>query len=213
MTIQHNTITDPDIHEPKGVSTATSGQVYKADGTGSGAWASPLLGQDTATAGQVFISDGSNSGSFAGIYKYSNVYVAFDATTPAYSLATTTSDQLLDPTFTQGENLGFTLETSPNFRLKYTDDETISTVVNLTIATKQSSGSDKDCEWAVFKNGTEVPGSRVIRTLSTGGWGSITLTCATQFVTDDYIEIKTKASGSATVDYASIQLTLHGNKV
>lgn len=212
MAIQHNTITDPNIHEPKGVSTATDGQVYKADGAGSGTWTSPLLGQDTATAGQVFISDGANSGEFVGLYKYSNVYVNFDPTTPAYSVATTTSDQLLDPSFTQGENLGFTLETAPNFRLKYTDDENISSTINLTIATKQSSGSDKDCEWAVFKNGTEVPGSRVIRTLSTGGWGSITLTCATSFVTNDYIEIKTKASGSATVDYASIQLTLQGHK-
>lgn len=34
----HATITDPDIHEPKDCSTATSGQVYVADGLGSGVW-------------------------------------------------------------------------------------------------------------------------------------------------------------------------------
>lgn len=40
--INHNAISDPYIHEPKGVSTATSGQVYKANGSGSGAWTSNI---------------------------------------------------------------------------------------------------------------------------------------------------------------------------
>lgn len=34
----HGSITDPNIHEPKGASTATAGQVYAADGAGSGTW-------------------------------------------------------------------------------------------------------------------------------------------------------------------------------
>lgn len=38
MSIQHAAITDPDIHEPKGASTANSGEVYVADGAGSGVW-------------------------------------------------------------------------------------------------------------------------------------------------------------------------------
>jgi hypothetical protein len=38
MAIQHAVITDPDLHEPKGVATATVGQVYVADGSGSGDW-------------------------------------------------------------------------------------------------------------------------------------------------------------------------------
>lgn len=37
----HSTLTDPELHEPKGVSTASAGEVYVADGTGSGTW-SPL---------------------------------------------------------------------------------------------------------------------------------------------------------------------------
>lgn len=64
MTIQHNIITDPDIHEPKGVATATSGKVYKADGLGSGSWVYPLTGLDTALDRQVFESDGSGSGTW-----------------------------------------------------------------------------------------------------------------------------------------------------
>jgi len=38
MAIQHDSITDPNIHEPKGISTASNGAMYFADGAGSGDW-------------------------------------------------------------------------------------------------------------------------------------------------------------------------------
>ena len=38
MTVQHNAITDPDIHEPKGIAAATAGKVYVSDGASSGEW-------------------------------------------------------------------------------------------------------------------------------------------------------------------------------
>lgn len=38
MTVAHSSITDPNIHEPKGVATANDEEVYIADGAGSGAW-------------------------------------------------------------------------------------------------------------------------------------------------------------------------------
>lgn len=37
--VSHATLTGSQLHEPKGVSTATLGEVYVADGTGSGNWA------------------------------------------------------------------------------------------------------------------------------------------------------------------------------
>lgn len=36
--IEHSAITDPNIHEPKGASTAVADTVYVADGAGSGDW-------------------------------------------------------------------------------------------------------------------------------------------------------------------------------
>jgi hypothetical protein len=39
--IQHSVLTDPQLHEPKGVSTAASGKVYRANGSGSGVWVFP----------------------------------------------------------------------------------------------------------------------------------------------------------------------------
>jgi len=38
MTIQHKNIQEADLHEPKGISTATAGTIYVADGAGSGTW-------------------------------------------------------------------------------------------------------------------------------------------------------------------------------
>lgn len=36
--VQHSTLTDPNLHEPKGASTASNNEVYVADGAGSGNW-------------------------------------------------------------------------------------------------------------------------------------------------------------------------------
>lgn len=38
MGVSHNNLTDPDLHEPKGASTASIGSVYVSDGAGSGSW-------------------------------------------------------------------------------------------------------------------------------------------------------------------------------
>jgi hypothetical protein len=36
--VNHSTLTDPYLHEPKGAASASSGEVYVANGAGSGAW-------------------------------------------------------------------------------------------------------------------------------------------------------------------------------
>jgi len=36
--VAHSSLTGSDLHEPKGVASANSGEVYIADGAGSGAW-------------------------------------------------------------------------------------------------------------------------------------------------------------------------------
>ena len=66
MTIQHNIITDPDIHEPKGVASATSGKVYISNGSGSGAWEYPP-GKAHA---EIYISGGTTAHTLAGSSAY-----------------------------------------------------------------------------------------------------------------------------------------------
>ena len=52
--IQHAVLTDPQLHEPKGVSTAASGKVYRANGSGSGVWVFP----SGHAYGELFIDNG-----------------------------------------------------------------------------------------------------------------------------------------------------------
>ena len=186
MTIQHSTITGADLHEPKGVATAANNTVYVANGSASGAW-TPLS---------------RNLGAYTG----------FDSTTPAYSHSTTTSDTVLDNTFTATENNGFTILTSPNTRIRYDGTENISAYVLISLSTEQASGSNKEVEWALYKNGSAITGARSLRTLSTSNWGSITLSAFSQLSTNDYLEIFTKADGAASILYASMQLSIVGTK-
>ncbi len=43
MAIEHSTLSTGDLHEPKGIASATSNQVYVANGSGSGAWSVPYI--------------------------------------------------------------------------------------------------------------------------------------------------------------------------
>lgn len=184
MTIQHNLITGSDLHEPKGVATAANKTVYVANGSASGAWTAP-----NAAA---------------------SVYIAFNSTSPTYTQPNTTSDVILNPTWISGVVSGFTVQTSPNARLRYDGTDTKNVTITLTTSCNQASGSNKDVEFALFKNGTELAGSRSIRTTSTSDWGSITVTGSTTMATNDYIEVKTKASAAATIQYASLSMNVLG---
>lgn len=60
MAIEHDSIPNADIHEPKDVSSASAGTVYVADGAGSGSWATAdALGSGAAPAGALLLADGS----------------------------------------------------------------------------------------------------------------------------------------------------------
>jgi len=55
---EHKDITDPNLHEPKGVASATSGQVYVASGSGTGTWAKPTAANTTVADANSFFTGG-----------------------------------------------------------------------------------------------------------------------------------------------------------
>lgn len=60
MAQNHAALTDPDLHEPKGVAAATSGTTYHADGAGSGSFSFPIhylscVLDDISTAGSAYV--------------------------------------------------------------------------------------------------------------------------------------------------------------
>lgn len=61
MSIQHKDIADPNIHEAKGASTATAGQVLTATGSGTSTWALPTVYSSVA-AGSYDVGDTATTG-------------------------------------------------------------------------------------------------------------------------------------------------------
>jgi len=184
MTVQHKLITGAELHEPKGVAAAANKTVYVANGSGSGVWTPP-----NAEA---------------------SVYIAFNSASPTYTQANTTSDVVLDPSWIPGVVSGFTVSTQPNARLIYTGTDTKNVNITVSMACNQASGSNKIVQFALFKNGTELAGSRSIRTTTTADFGNITLIGTTTMATNDYIEIFSKADASTTIQYASLSMRVLG---
>lgn len=182
--INHSVLTDPHLHEPKGVAAASAGSVYVANGSGSGDWKQ--------------------------VHSYVNGYVDFDSTTPAYVHAVTTSFTPLNPTFNLGVVKSFTGASSPNARLVFTGSVTQAIQCNFTFNFKQASGTDYNLEVVFYKNGVAMNGGHIIVTASSGSWKSATLTDAATISTNDYIEIMVKGSSAFNLDIASAVLTIFG---
>jgi hypothetical protein len=179
--VNHSTLTDPYLHEPKGVAAASNGSVYYADGAGSGSW------------------EHSNH--------YVGGYVAFDSASPeSQSISTTFS--ALDPTFALAENSGFTALSSPNARIRYDEPETMIGTISFTTSIRHSSGSAADVELALYKNGTIISGAHMIQTTDSAAWNNMTLVGQTELATNDYIEVFAKADSTITLETASAFLTI-----
>ena len=181
-TIEHSTLSTGEIHEPKGAATASSGEVYVANGSGSGTWTP----SDSHIAG----------------------YIAFDASTPAYQHSTTTSDTVLDPTFTVASSKNFSGATTPNARLIYDGTEDVYGSLHFVASVKQASGGERELEIALFKNGVELNGTRSIMTIGSGKWSSFALNSITSLSTDDYVEVFIKADSAHTTDFAGAKLAI-----
>jgi len=182
--VNHNTLTDPYIHEPKGASTAASGAIYIANGAGSGTWKQ--------------------------LHNYINGYLPFDAATPAYTHSVTTSFTALNPTFSVSVADGWTGLSSPNARLKYTDTADIIASVNFTLSFKNNSGTSRDLEVTFYKNGSLLNGGHTIATAASGEWKVLTVTDIGEFSTDDYLEVFVKGSASFSLLVAAASLTVMG---
>ena len=186
--VEHSSLTGSSLHEPKGAAAANSGEVYVSNGSGSGTWQP--------------------------IHSHASVATNFSVTSPtyAYNLDTDIAEKFVDFTPSQTHVDGFTVVTSPNLRIVNDNTETVHGYISFVISAGKESGVNRNVEWALFKSGTEIAGSRTIRTLGTNDeWGSMSVQAMTTLVENDYIEIKSKASADDTpVIYANLQLSIIG---
>lgn len=183
--IQHSVLTTTELHEPKGISTANANEVYHADGAGSGDFYLP-----TAHIGG---------------------YVTFDAVTPAYQHSATTSDTVVDPTFTTTHVSEFSATGTPNARLVYTGTPDRHCFMSFNCSIKQSGGANRDIELVFAINGTAKEGSRIVRTTTTGSWGSASMQWDEVLSTNDYVEVFIKSSAAVTVDFAHAYMKIVGH--
>jgi len=182
VNVNHSTLTDPYLHEPKGVATAQSGSIYVADGAGTGLWKIH--------------------------HQVIGAYIPFDPVTPSYVHACTTSDTIINPVFSVSYNEGFAA--SSPARLSYTGTQSISTQITLTLSTRNATSQNRNVIWSIYKNGVLLGGSQTIRTIAPVNWGSITVTGYTVLNQNDYIEVFSRADAACNVDYAAGFLTIVG---
>lgn len=170
MATEHDSILDPEIHEPKGVAAASSNTLYLADGAGSGAWefANP----------------------HGGLY-YTDIGTGTTITTP-------TAFTLIDPSTTATHLDQFTQNSLGRLTYTGTPSRHLHAVTDLSF--KHSTGSGQDVYFSCFKNGVEVTGSTVVQTADSANFQHIAFHFDGQAVADDYYETYVKtASGSVII--------------
>lgn len=210
MAVEHVDITDPQIHEPKGVSTATANQIYVADGAASGDWqkvTNTCLDGVSATPQVDYIphSDGSGGFDFVprphGAFYYSAIGSGTTYTAP-------TSYTKIGPT-TTGDADPRLFTHSGTGRLTYTGTVTADVDINFTVVLKHSAGAGVDCYFGVYKNGSLVTGEEFVQAADSSGYQTFSAVAHTAAATNDYFEIWCKAASGNIIVHA-INLIVRG---
>jgi hypothetical protein len=174
-TIEHSTLGAGEIHEPKGITSASSGQVYVADGASSGEWikANPMGG-----------------------WRYTDIGTGTTFTTPtSYTLMNVASTTTHVSDFTHN-SLG---------RLTYTGTPDRHCRAVVAFSFKHSSGGGNDCYFAIYKNGSILgtPNVEIVRSADSNTYDHTALHFDSTASTNDYFECYLKVtSGSITIHQA-----------
>ncbi len=198
MTIQHKDIPEVDLHQTKGISTAAVNTTQVADGVGGGVWKKvPVQGLNglpsNGVVGQILAVDGTGAFTFTstahGSVNFINITTPYTLTYPsAYTKVAPTTAAGGDPNeFTEATNA----------RLTYTGLNDKHCRLLASISCDQSSGSNRDLQFAFFKNGGLLPGSEVITTTQSGVKVNLGMIYDEVLTQNDYIEVFAKNNGGS----------------
>lgn len=145
MTIQHNIITDPDIHEPKGVAAATADKVYISNGSGSGTWEYP----PAKAHADMYITGGTTTHTLAGASAFSLLNPSGEWTAGVTNILTSTPASGIITLNQAGDYfidfwINFTttaIAAGSAYNFKYAVDAVVGT--RKTVVTKPTNGADK----------------------------------------------------------------------
>lgn len=169
--VEHVSITDPNIHEPKGVTSATADTVYVADGSGSGAW------EQLNPYGGILYNDIAGSGT---LFTSPTTYELLDMATAATHLSQFSTN-----------NAG---------RLTYIGDSPRHVHAVMDASFKHSTGAGNDITFAVYKNGGLYNNFESVGTANSATFQRMVLHFDAMVTTNDYFEIYGKTpSGNLSV--------------
>lgn len=214
-TIGHSTLTGTELHEPKGVSTADEDTVYRATGGGSGTWSkinSTMLNgvTTTGTAGDLVLADGSG-GFILTSTAHGNIYF-YNIASP-YTLAITgTNFQKINAT-TQNAGSPQLITEGTDSKLTYTGALPVDLDFVFNASISQTSGSNADLEFAIYKNGVAIPGSNVFITSKNNEKHMVSCHADVSVASNDYFEVYAKnhsGTGDIKVYTLSVMATTAG---
>lgn len=162
MAIEHKDIPDAQLHEPKGVVTASEGAVYVADGLGSGSWTSPELeGQALAATGSVPIKQAGGGIAWSIPAAFDPAYCEVDKSESIVSLTGSTEVQVTGAFFDDYVADKFTLTGGSSLTVVETGIYMVHWAVTLKPQTSLSA-SNETVEARLLINGTVTNPFRVV---------------------------------------------------
>ena len=211
MTISHASISDPNLHEPKGASTAPNNTAYISNGAGSGVWSKiptqSLAGvASNGTANQAAVVDGSGAFSLQWAVAHGFCYF-FNSGTPSVITFPSTYTKVAPTTIAIGGSREITEGT--NARLTYTGLSSRQAFIEAAVTISQGSGADRDIRLAIYKNGVLIPQSESLFTAPATHKHQFTTLCHTPCVTGDFFEAFIRNEGaSGDLSILSLKLTI-----
>jgi len=237
MTIQHNTITGTDLHEPKGIAAAAANLVYVANGSASGAWstlAAASIASDAITTVKILdanvttakILDSNVTTAKIANANVTNAKMIDDAITiektnmprggcyfynlvSPYTLSYGAATQKINPTTIARSVANYCTE-GTDARLHYTGAASQFVKVDWDVSIYQASGTKK-ITLAIHKNGTLVAGSESVLTTATGVIYNAAGSTIVSATTNDYFALYAfNTDGSGDMLFNKVGLSLQG---
>jgi len=209
MTVYHRDLSSPDVHEPKNIASASSNQVYAATGSGSGEWKRVDTGMlrgvsSTGSAGDLVLTDGTGGFTLSST-AHGNVYF-YNIPSP-YTLAVTgTNFQKINAT-TQAVGSAQLITEGSDSKLTYTGTIPVDLDLVFNASISQISGSNRDLEFAFYRNGVAVPGSNVIITAKNNEKHMISCHADVAVAPNDYFEVYAKNySGAGDISVYTLSI-------
>jgi len=119
--VAHASLTGSDLHEPKGAASASSGQVYVANGSGSGVWTTPATSyitlcvtfKDISTAGTQYVASPA-AGTIKKIYLTLQGAITGADSSVTFAIGGTSIDSSTITAAQSGSTAGTTFSSTPS---------------------------------------------------------------------------------------------------